>query len=96
MNKKVEVVKVIKLSRLRVWVLYAMFGMLLILAIMIGIKNKRNEELKEANYCYNILLNEDVILSSCEKYFVNDIWYQDYLEAVEVYERSLEDELNEI
>ena len=95
MNKEVKIIKVIKLSRLRIWVLYSMFYMLLILAIIIGVKNKQYEELKEKNYCYTILVNEDYITPGCEKHFENDIWYQDYLEAVEMYERSIEDELNE-
>ena len=46
------------------------------------IKVKKTEEKAEYNKCVRILINEDEITNGCDKYFLNDKWYNDFMEQM--------------
>lgn len=45
----------------------------------------KSQEMEQQNYCYKVLYNEDEIGNGCEKYFEDDAWYQEYLEANKIH-----------
>lgn len=49
----------------------------------IFIADKREtEEKAEYNKCVRILINEDEIENGCDKYFLNDKWYNDFMKQM--------------
>ena len=60
------------------------------LAVFIGIywtcifiaNKKETEEKAEYNKCVRILINEDEIENGCDKYFLNDKWYNDFMKQM--------------
>lgn len=49
----------------------------------IFIINKREiEEKAEYNKCVRILINEDKIENGCDKYFLNDKWYNNFMKQM--------------
>lgn len=60
------------------------------LAVFIGIywtyifitDKRETEEKAEYNKCVRILINEDYIENGCDKYFVNDKWYKDFMKQM--------------
>ena len=32
----------------------------------------------ESNQCYRTLVEDDIIYTGCDKYFINDEWYKEY------------------
>lgn len=43
---------------------------------------KQTEEKAEYNKCVRILINEDEIENGCDKYFLNDKWYNDFMKQM--------------
>ena len=43
---------------------------------------RKTEEKAEYNKCVRILINEDEIESGCDKYFLNDKWYKDFMKQM--------------
>ena len=43
---------------------------------------KQTEEKAEYNKCVRILINEDEIENGCDKYFINDKWYKDFMKQM--------------
>ena len=43
---------------------------------------KQTEEKAEYNKCVRILINEDEIENGCDKYFLNDKWYNDFIKQM--------------
>ena len=41
-----------------------------------------NNKQVEYNKCVRILINEDEISNGCDKYFVNDKWYKDFMKQM--------------
>ena len=41
-----------------------------------------NNKQAEYNKCVRILINEDEISNGCDKYFVNDKWYKDFMKQM--------------
>ena len=35
-------------------------------------------EIKKSNQCYRTLVEDDIIYTGCDKYFINDEWYKEY------------------
>lgn len=33
---------------------------------------------KKSNQCYRTLVEDDIIDTGCDKYFINDEWYKEY------------------
>lgn len=46
------------------------------------IKVEKIEEKAEYNKCVRILINEDEIENGCDKYFLDDKWYNDFMEQM--------------
>lgn len=61
-------------------------GLLIIMVVYwtyISIVDKREtEEKAEYNKCVRILINEDEIENGCDKYFINDKWYKDFMKQM--------------
>lgn len=61
-------------------------GLLIIMVVYwtyIFIADKREtEEKAEYNKCVRILINEDYIENGCDKYFINDKWYKDFMKQM--------------
>lgn len=51
-----------------------------------GIVNSIHDLLREErgnyNKCVRVLINEDYIEEGCDKYFLNDKWYNNYMEQM--------------
>ena len=56
-------------------VLLVFVGVLMIIII-------ENNKQAEYNKCVRILINEDEISNGCDKYFVNDKWYKDFMKQM--------------
>ena len=56
-------------------VLLVFVGVLMIIII-------ENNKQVEYNKCVRILINEDEISNGCDKYFVNDKWYKDFMKQM--------------
>ena len=56
-------------------VLLVFVGVLMIIII-------ENNKQAEYNKCVRILINEDEISNGCDKYFLNDKWYKDYMKYI--------------
>lgn len=56
-------------------VLLVFVGVLMIIII-------ENNKQAEYNKCVRILINEDKISNGCDKYFVNDKWYKDFMKQM--------------
>ena len=56
-------------------VLLVFVGVLMIIII-------ENNKQAEYNKCVRILINEDEIANGCDKYFVNDKWYKDFMKQM--------------
>ena len=50
----------------------------LVLMVMVNIKDYRADK----NRCVNILIESDEIANGCDKYFLNDKWYKDYMKHI--------------
>lgn len=50
------------------------------LIFTINVVNKK--EKAEYNKCVRILINEDEIENGCDKYFLNDKWYNDFMKQM--------------
>ena len=37
---------------------------------------------KKSNQCYRTLVEDDIIDTGCDKYFINDKWYKEYKKDV--------------
>ena len=37
---------------------------------------------KKSNQCYRTLVEDDIIDTGCDKYFINDEWYKEYKKDV--------------
>lgn len=46
------------------------------------IHDKKVLEKSEYNMCVRVLINEDEILEGCDKYFLEDKWYNDFMEIM--------------
>ena len=46
--------------------------------VMVNIKDYRADK----NRCVNILIESDEIANGCDKYFLNDKWYKDYMKYI--------------
>jgi len=55
-------------------------GVLIILGLMVLVDIK--EYKAEYNKCVRILVNEDYIENGCDKYFINDKWYKDFMKQM--------------
>ena len=60
-------------------VLLVFVGVLMIIIAYIFIENNKQAEY---NKCVRILINEDEISNGCDKYFVNDKWYKDFMKQM--------------
>lgn len=38
---------------------------------------------KKSNQCYRTLVEDDIIDTGCDKYFINDEWYKEYRKDVD-------------
>lgn len=38
---------------------------------------------KKSNQCYRTLVEDDIIYTGCDKYFINDEWYKEYRKDVD-------------
>ena len=43
---------------------------------------KETEQKAEYNKCVRILINEDEIENGCDKYFLNDKWYKEFMKQM--------------
>ena len=55
------------------------FGMIMLTNY---IDNTEIEKKAEYNKCVRIIVNEDEIADGCDKYFLNDKWYNDFMKQM--------------
>lgn len=66
--------------------LIILIGLLIIVIIywvfILTINIKDIKDNAEYNKCIRILINEDKIENGCDKYFINDKWYKDFMKQM--------------
>lgn len=63
-------------------VLLVFMGVLIIIVAYWTYIFIENNKQAEYNKCVRILINEDEIANGCDKYFVNDKWYKDFMKQM--------------
>ena len=61
---------------------YSLLNVLLVFVGVLMIIIIENNKQVEYNKCVRILINEDEISNGCDKYFVNDKWYKDFMKQM--------------
>lgn len=57
-------------------------GLLIIMVVYWTYISIENNKKVEYNKCVRILINEDEIENGCDKYFINDKWYKDFMKQM--------------
>lgn len=77
---------------------YSILALIIVLIsiVVVGcVATRDKQEEAERNYCIRTLVEEDYVAKDCDKYFLKENWYQDYMNNIEREYEKIERESEE-